>query len=440
MSFGTPARRLLAALVVASVAPGQGGAGNARAALVEQLASADAIARNQAYNALQRDRDAEVIALVGKRLPTLPPEGQQLALFVLQQRPLDATRAVYTQLLAADRALVRAHAAAALARGGDRGQLATLAKALAAAPREDRMATLNTAWSLDAPEVVAAIRGYVRADEAPHVLVAALDRLQQAEKGASAATRAVVEPLATATTEDVRAAALAWLLGDDDGAKRAAALAPLLASLPRFWLVERLLPRTRALPPVLADAIAAALAAPRSQFDVTQLTPLLKAAAPERLRDALRGLLAHANADVRGAAIAALAAVPGGLEPKELHAMLQSGAPDQQLAVAATLRRMDDLAGLPVALRLAQQPGPHRAKAVETLGGFRSRDVVPPLLDALAADDAAVRQKAWASLQSVVRDLFPYRRFAFDQCGYEPNGADRGKGVAALRAWWASVP
>lgn len=116
--------------------------------------------------------------------------------------------------------------------------------------------------------------------------------------------------------------------------------------------------------------------------------------------------------------------------------MLQSGTPEQQLAVTATLRRMDDDAGLPATLALAKQPGPHRAKAVEVLGGFRSRECVPVLLDALDADDAAVRQKAWQGLQNVLRDLFPYRRFAFDQSGYEPNGADRKPAIATLRAWW----
>lgn len=60
--------------------------------------------------------------------------------------------------------------------------------------------------------------------------------------------------------------------------------------------------------------------------------------------------------------------------------------------------------------------------------------------DVLVVPPTREHERVVAALQTVVRDHFPYRRFAFDQCGYAPNGADRATGLAALRAWWASVP
>jgi HEAT repeat protein len=98
---------------------------------------------------------------------------------------------------------------------------------------------------------------------------------------------------------------------------------------------------------------------------------------------------------------------------------------------------MDDPRGLPNVLALARQPGQEQAEAVRVLATFRSREVVPVLLDRLDDGNAAVRQAAWQGLPQVVRDLFPYRRFDFEKCGYDPNAGNRSQAIAALRAWWA---
>ena len=438
-------RRDLAHLLAASVAlcgavAAQKDARSPREALVEQLGAADPAVRSQAYNTLIRDRDPEVVALVGKRIESMPAEGQQFALYVLQQHPLETTRALYTKLLGAERALLCAHAAAALVRAGDRARLPVLVKAVAAAPAKDRQLVLNTLWAIADPTLAEAVRGYVAADQPAHLVVSALEHLRRLEATPNAATDAAVQRLLGASAADVRAAGLAFLVGGPDGARHAAELAKLLTEPRHFWLCERLLPRDRSYPAVLGEAFAAALAAPRSQHDVNQLVPLIKATAPDRLAATLRTLLTHANVDVRSAAISALATVPGGLQQKELLQLLQGGTPEQQLAVATVLRRMDDASGLPTVLALARAAGPLRAKALEALGGFRTREVVPALLDALDAPEPAARQHAWTALQGVLRDLFPYRRFDFARSGYDPNAADRSPGLAALRAWWATVP
>jgi HEAT repeat protein len=98
---------------------------------------------------------------------------------------------------------------------------------------------------------------------------------------------------------------------------------------------------------------------------------------------------------------------------------------------------MDDPSGLPVVIALLPRArGAKRAEAARVLGGFRSRQAVPPLLDLLDDPELAVRQAAWTGLQEIWRDLLPYRRFDFARCGYDPSASARAPGIAALRAFW----
>ncbi|MBM4063993.1 MAG: HEAT repeat domain-containing protein, partial [Planctomycetes bacterium] len=176
-----------------------------------------------------------------------------------------------------------------------------------------------------------------------------------------------------------------------------------------------------------------------SKYKVARLAALLRAQAPERAARVLRDLLAGGSADLRAAALEALAALPGGLDQKTLHRLLRDGDPGLQIVAAATLRRMDDPSGLPVLLELVARTGGHRAEAVEALGGFCTREVVEPLLNALDDGDVLVRERAWDALYAVLGSLFPYRHFDFPKCGYDPNAASRQAGIAQLRAWWATV-
>lgn len=409
-------------------------------ALVEQLASADAAARSRAYTTLQRDRPPQLVPLLGKRLEAMPPDGQRLALILLQQQPIDATRPVYTRLLGADRPLLRATGAAMLVRHGDRTRLPVLTKSVAEAPLDERLPVLQALHGIDDAAVLDAVRSYLAPGVSGALAVAALQHLRQQEKARSATTTAAARSLVTSSDVDVRAAALVWLAGGEGAEPFAKELAALLTDAwPRFWLVERLFERDHRYPAVLHEVFGKALAAPRSPYDVDTLTVLLKAQAPERLAPVLRQLLAHEQDRIRTAAMQALAALPGGLQPKELLQLLQTGNAEQQLAAAQVLRRMDDPAGLSAVLTLARTAGPHQAEAVRVLAGFRCRDAVEPLLAALDAPAVPVRQAAWNGLQPLLRDLFPYRRFAFETAGYDPNATDRTTGLQTLRAWWAAV-
>ena len=409
-------------------------------ALLDQLGGADATARSQAFQTLQRERNPDVVGRLDKRIAAFAPAGQQLALYLLQQHAIDTTRPVYTHLLTAERPLLRATAAAMLVRHGERTHLPLLSKAVATTPREDRLQVLNALWSIDDPAVRDAVRGYVEADANGPLLVAALALLRQQEKGQSDATTTVVRRLQTSADADVRAAALLWLVHGPDGEAAATALAALLREDGnRFWRIERLLERDRKQPAALTDALVAALAAPRAGHDVAWLATLVKLQAPDRVLPALRQLLDHKNTEVRNAAMQALAATPGGLEPKDLLQLLRAGNAEQQVLAAGVLRRMDDASGLPIVIGLVQEPGTRTAEAVRVLASFRSREVVEPLLAALDDGKVQVRQFAWTGLQQVLGDLFPYRRFAFDRAGYNPGSEDRAAGLQTLRAWWATV-
>lgn len=408
-------------------------------ALVDKLGSGNAQDRANAYNELMRRRAPEVVALLGKKVLTFPPGGQQFAVYLLQQQPIEQTRAVYEKLVDAEPPLLRAAAAAALARNGDKGKLAVLAKAIASAGPDERIGVLNSAWGFDDPRVLAAIRDYLRPDGNSAVVTSALQHLRQNEKGRSPATEARAVELTTAGDVAVRAAALAWLAGGE-GDPHALALAELLRDDPqRFWAIDRLLDRDRKLAAPLVEAIAKALAGARSKYDVTQTAALLRSQSADLAAQALRQLLDKGSDDVRAAALEALAALPGGLEPKLLRDMLQNGTPAQQIVAASTLRRMDDPSGLPVLLALLPKAGADKAECARALAGFRSRDVIPPLLGCLDDTNQMVRQYAWNGLQTLLRDLFPYRRFDFAKSGYDPNGGNRSAGIATLRAWYAAV-
>jgi hypothetical protein len=406
---------------------------------VERLGAEDAAARTQAYQALARTKDSAVVRLLDKRIDDLPPAGQTLALNLLTQHPADVTRSVYARLADVASPLLCAAGNAWLLRANERGSPAALAKALAAVPVEQRQQALNGSWAIRDEAVFAALRGYLLPDANSALVVATLAHLQREELGRSPATTQVVRGLQTAANADVRAAALLWLVHGPDGDTHAAALASLLREdARRFWTIERLLDSKQKHPAVLTDAFVAALSAPRASHDVKRLAELVRAQAPERLPPTLRLLLPHQDAEIRYAAMQALADAPGSLEVADLQQMLRAGNTEQQVLAADVLRRRDDVSGLPVLLGVLQQP-PRTLAAVRALTHFRSREVIEPLLLALDDGNLQVRATAWHGLQDVLRDLFPYRRFAFERSGYEPNQADRTAGIQVLRTWWQAV-
>ncbi|MCA8963862.1 MAG: hypothetical protein H6838_00125 [Planctomycetes bacterium] len=432
-------RALLAAWLVTSLATVGAAQQVELETLVERLGSSDSRERSQSYTELMRRRDPAMVPLLARRAAGFPLAGQQFAVYLLQGQPIADTRPVYTRWLAGDQPFLRVAGGALLVRSGDRARLPALAAALTATPAEARSQAVSAIWGIDDEAVYAALRGYLSAAAPSGLVLQVLQQLQRQERNGSRATVTAAAALSTAGDLGVRAAALTYLVASG-ATEHAAALASLLAEHPeQFWSVTSLLDNAAKLPRQLVDATIAALDKPRSRGDVTRLAALLQKHAAQEVSSALRPLLTHAQAEIAAAALEALANVPGGLQTKDLTAMLRSDDVTARIVAANTLRRSDDLSGLPVLLELLPKAGAKKNDAAKALAGYRCREAMPTLIDLLADDNAQVRSTAWQGLQSALPNLFPYRRFDFARCGYSPAGGDQSAAIATLRTWWQGV-
>ncbi|MFM1872288.1 MAG: hypothetical protein RL398_1710 [Planctomycetota bacterium] len=409
-------------------------------ALVDKLAGADGNQRNSAYQELMRRNGPELSAMLLKSFATMPREGRQYAVYLLQSQPIDGLRDGLRKFVKDPQPFVRAVGAALLWRGGEKEHVGVLTEAMGAARDDvDRSGMLNLVWNVDAAEVVAAVRAYVAPERQSGVVISALNRLRRAESMVSDATLAAVRTAASGKDVSVRAAALAFLVGTDDGTA-ASELAAILRETPTvLGQVRGLLREGVKLPGELVEAIAATLEAPRSTFEIEQTAQLLQSHAPGKAAPMLRRLLRHDNDEYRAAAADALAEIPGGLEDKDLLALLAGESIAERLTAADMLRRRDDPRGLVVVLELLPKADVRRADAARVLGGFRSKEVIPALLELLDDKDVAVRRQAWTSLQQVLRGLYPYRKFEFERSGYDPAASDRAAGIAQMKTWWQAV-
>ncbi|MBZ0150740.1 MAG: hypothetical protein K8J09_04340, partial [Planctomycetes bacterium] len=219
--------------------------------------------------------------------------------------------------------------------------------------------------------------------------------------------------------------------------EHAAALTKLLQAEPeRLQAIRYLLDNDRKLPAALLEVIAASLAKATQGYEITQTAALLRRQGSAAGAAHLRELLRHEKAELRAAALEALAQDGGGIDDKDLRALLHGDDVGCVLTVADLLRRRDDASGLDAVLAAMPKAGTQRLKATEVLARFRDRRAVAPLLDLLDDGDHRVRSAAWFGLQELMRGLFPYRRFDFEKCGYAPESASRQASITALRAWW----
>jgi len=415
------------------------------ATLVGQLASDDAQIRHDAYNKLMRARSPEAMALLAKALPTLPIAGAAFAVYLLEGYPAEDTAAVWKKLAGQDGAFVRAAAAAALWRRGDKSLAQVLAAAVTAALPAERTHVLARLYGIDDPAVVTAVRGLVRKGVESGVVGEALHHLLQWQKGRDVETIGSAEALAadpTLTGDDgARSAiALAYLVAAGEGRHAGPLAARIAEEKLQLFQWTRFLERAPRLDKVLVEAIAARLTGAKSEYDVTRLVQLLQKHAPGRVEQALRDHLDGDDPKLRAAALKALATIPGALEPKKFREMLGSADAQVVLVAAETLRRMDDYSGLEVVMALATKAGKDRVEAVRVLGGFRDPKVVPLLIAAFADPELQVRRHALTGLQQLLPDLFPYRRFDLDKAGCRADGPEvlRAEGLRLLRAWWAA--
>lgn len=408
-------------------------------ALVDQLGSQDPKIRSQAYNELQRRRAPESISLLGKKIGSMPFPSQQQAIWLLQQQNGEPVKAVWRKLVDADTPYLRIAGAAHLHNLGDRSHLAVLAKGLQELPADQRVQAINLVWNIDDERVLTAIRAWIAPGAPPEAIRQALQYLGSVEKARNEATIQAAKSVLGDAHVGAKAAALASLVVWGEPGQ-GAALAELIRATPdQLGPIRTILERSAKLEPVLVDAIVDALQQARNKFEVTLTGSLLQRSAPDKAIAALRPLLAHDNQEIRTGALEALAAIPGALDAKMLAQMLTTGDTQQQLVAADTLRRMDDLSGLPRVLAVLSKDGAQKPEAARVLSKFRCKAAGAAMLDLLDDQDQQVRQAAWNGLQNLLRELFPYRKFDFAKCGYDPNSPTRGTGIAALRAFWAAA-
>lgn len=413
------------------------------AELVQQLGSGNGQQRNAAYRKLMADRAPELIPQLGKAIDGLPRIGQELSCNLLRVFPRRDVAPVYKKMMASTTPYLRVVATARLladyTSDSDRGRrkrtLKVLTEALAACKPNRLLRAVSACGNIREEAVFAQMRQRLRPAPA-HVTRGLLRQLLNWERGVSDQTQAAAAKLLAATEPQVQGVAHAYLLHAD--ASRSAEFAKLLKAKPGvLWNVLDLLPRDK-LDAVLLDAIAEALAKPRSEHDIRRLAGVLRSA-PQKLKSVLQALVGHEKDKFRDEALAQLANLPGGFGEKDLIAMLHDEAMAVRVVAAGALRKRDNRAGLQPVLDAAKVRGKHQADAARVLGDYRCKQGVPVLLDLLDAKDVRVRNAAWSGLQETLRGLYPYRKFEFRKCGYAPNAASRQNGIATLRAWWASV-
>ena len=72
---------------------------------------------------------------------------------------------------------------------------------------------------------------------------------------------------------------------------------------------------------------------------------------------------------------------------------------------------------------------------------LRSRaGIIKPLIEALSDKHTSVRNYAATGLASVLRSLYPYRRFDLQTAGYDYNAPEtlRRAAVKRIRTWWTT--
>jgi HEAT repeat protein len=141
------------------------------AALVEQLGAPDATARSRAYSALLQRRAPEIVPLLAKKIASFPLDGQSYGVWLLQQQPIDHTRATWQQLVDGPVPFLRGAAAAMLLRNGEPAHAAVLAALLQDGAAEVRQALINLVWGITDERVLAALRACVRAGQPGSIAV-----------------------------------------------------------------------------------------------------------------------------------------------------------------------------------------------------------------------------------------------------------------------------
>jgi HEAT repeat protein len=407
--------------------------------VVDRLVGPDSQRHYPAYTELQRRRDPAVVPLLVARLDRAPVYSQSLGVSLLQQFEAQVADPALEKLLDARSPFLRGAAAIHLHPRGHVRASRVAVEAFGPASHDPLVLQylLGRLGSLKDAAIQSVVRGFVVPGADAAVVGAALTHLAYLDD------REVLPALRELVGGDdvqARALAAAYLLERGEEQHVGALVAALdddALTHATFVRVKPWLVKSARLPESLLEAVMRRAERTEGYFGAA-LVELLAAAGHAPAVPLLRRLMAGEDEQRSKAAFEALAALPGGLDDEALAEGLTHVEPARRLAAADILRRRDDLRGLPVALELAVVGSAVRQEAVRVLGGFRHASVVEPLIDALTDPELTTRANAYNALGSVLRALYPYRRFDLAATGYVTSAPeeDRRRGQMKLRAWW----
>ncbi len=453
--------------LVLLVLAGAGWAKSDFKALAAQLK--DPKARVAAYRELRAAKDPAAIGPVRRVIEELPDSQRHWGLSVLDVYPADLARRAFRPLLRSPSPFTRLFAAEALHRRGVPNMGRTIHAVLRAPDMHARqkrlmLARLRYGRLPRYRPLIETVRGFLSATEPVPVIYDAAQILQAIDDDGA------VKP-AVALLKDPRpgaracAAALLVHLGFSEHVKTIATILRSGKLNYELTYVATLLRGLDAVPLEIRKALRELLGRDLAPAILRRLIYWVSRIKDRDAMPALRKLLKHKDPGIRKTAAKILlnfagrgsaggTAVPKSLEAEDAAALadmlrkkdrkgvrkwLHDKSTARRLLAADALRRMDDESGLQTILAiLADKKSEERAVAAKLLAGFRRPDVVAPLLDALADQDAAVRSSAYLALGVVWNALFPQRVLRMRTTRYLPHEppAKSAPAVARIRAWW----
>jgi len=430
-------------LILLLLVTAAGAAGRSIEDLVVELGGEDANRRNSALNELRNRKDARVIPLLVPALPGYEYMGQYYGILVIESFPQKVAEPALRALLKGESPYLRLAAATAIYRFGDLRAVPVIVSALRTegVPVNIRVYMLNRLYSLRDPKVLAAVRSLVVPGAEVTVLGAAMHILGNVR---DEDTRATAERLLADPRPGVKAMALALLyrMGEEH---RAIEIAKLLRSGEvEYSAFMRVRSQLYSMTRVSSEILAAVLSMIETEDHTSTLSQGIGLLEKFRYRKAipvLKKLLEHQNRIVSKAAFEALSKLGGGLDAEALYPLLESEDADQRLMAADALRKMDDHAGFPVLVALlAEGTNQQRYDAAKALAGFKTEEAVDALIPALNDDYQSTRMYAESSLLSILRSLYPYKRFDIKSTGYSRDApkASRAAAVKKIIEWWKS--
>ena len=410
--------------------------------LLADLDGDDVARRSAALTALRRDKPPGVPARLVERLPAYGLMGRYYGVMVLESYPEKQARPALRALARGPDPYLRLSAGRALLAWNERGAADVIVEALGAegVPAADRLYMVNRLFGVREAPVRAALRSLLDEEAEITFLGSVLWTLAQDPLGEDLVA---VRALATATRVDVRALALAFLLrhGEEEGAPRLAeALASGDLDAAPLYRINNFLGAAPHVPKLVLEAVVSLLETEDDANALRAAVTIVQALRFAPAAPALQKLMRHESALLARSAFEALAELGGGIDAEQLRPLLEAPDDARRISAAELLRRMDDPSGLPVLADILRRGElvVDRAAAARALGAFTRRAAVEPLLDALLDGNVSVRSAALQSLDTLLRNLFPYRRLDLVAAGYAATADDTTRREAAdrIRRWW----